>query len=85
MGESANPTLTLCFDRRLRLEFRGVTSDKSGAGDSQGPGDHHRVLPHPGRGGDPEHCYWGPAHGRPLNPVAATPFQTGVEALWLNG
>ena len=25
MGESANPTLTLRFDRRLRLEFLGAT------------------------------------------------------------
>ena len=25
MGESTNPTLTLRFDRRLRLEFRGAT------------------------------------------------------------
>ena len=25
MGESANPTITLRFDRRMRLEFRGAT------------------------------------------------------------
>ena len=34
MGESANPTLTLRFDSRLRLEFRGaaITSTVDGDG-----------------------------------------------------